>query len=42
MDSEVFKYAMMEKLVEDWEVKKKKLKNPEAKALVTVDGHSTR
>jgi hypothetical protein len=33
---------MIEKLVNDWELKKKKLKDPQAIALVTVDGHSTR
>jgi hypothetical protein len=33
---------MTEKLVNDWEIKKKKLKDPNAIGLVTVDGHSTR
>jgi hypothetical protein len=33
---------MTEKLITDWELKKKKMGNPQAIALVTVDGHSTR
>jgi hypothetical protein len=33
---------MIDKLIADWESKKKKLKDEKATALVTVDGHSTR
>jgi hypothetical protein len=38
----MFKSIMMQKLVDDWEGKKKKMKNANAVALVTADGHSTR